>query len=444
MTGTIEGTLTLPKDGLSYYRGGRHNLLISIFDDKTWADYNLKIKKGSLCRDRVQLGHSYRLNLPQNSDKIVFKHDIIQSASVLNSFVVFSDCFLEDYQASPPAFTYHVTFLNGNGEHLPQEERHMTTLLTIYLIPIFISLGVYFYKMKIQRQKTSQIHLIQLFIGVAFILVLLSILSQLAHLYQYSNDGMGLKLRYTWLALDFFSEITQVLSELILIFVFISISLFGWLFSVTSSKMSTILQRRHIPLFIIYIILQLYLQYHTRQNETDFNYYFYDYKHWAGFAIIILRIISLSLFLLGIAISTSIITLFIEKLPLLVQFLKKFNLMSSSQLNAAINDGEKVGFLTQNQDSQINTVFTHLTIIGIIWFSILPISIIFSHLFNPSTRRLFVVGLSLTVHLSTLFWFLYSFTFDSLYYKASCLSNMGTVFANTQSTGFWSNKISID
>lgn len=445
LSGTINGTLTFPTgEGLSYYRNRNHNLVVSIYDDKAYKEYQRMISSGSLCRERIAKStRNYRLAFPsRTSDKITFHHNVTQSANVLNSYAILSDCLLEDYPASPPPVHFEVTFLNGD-EHLPQDERHMPTLLLCALIPLFISLGLYIRNMSKQHTRSSQVHLIQVLIGVAFICVVLSILAQLLHLYQYSNDGLGLKLRYTWFAMDFFSEITQVLSEIIIAFVFISIALFGWLFSTTSSKMTTILQRRHIPFFVGYILLHLYLQYQTRKNEADFNYFYYDLQHWAGFAIIMLRILSLLLFVLGVAISTSLISHILQKIPYLGKVLIDAKILTPTQIDA-VADGEKIGFLSQSQDSQINTVFSHLTAIGLAWFSVLPIAITFSLVFNPSSRRLFVVAVSLSIHVATLIWFLFAFTFESLYYKASCLSNMGTVFSATQSTGYWSSKIAID
>ena len=75
--------------------------------------------------------------------------------------------------------------------------------------------------------KLGQVHLITLLFAAAYALQTLSVLCELLHLRQYERDGHGLRWRYTWLALDFVSGLTQTASELTISVVLIGLG-FGW------------------------------------------------------------------------------------------------------------------------------------------------------------------------------------------------------------------------
>jgi len=169
-------------------------------------------------------------------------------------------------------------------------------------------------------KKTGRVHLIGLLTFSAFILQISSVVCELFHLIVFSINGKGLRFRHTFFALDFVSEVFQMLSENIITLVLLAVGA-GWTlnipveidpetgteneekklhgFKALTVKGLMISLRKPfnllrgadiIPLlaFIFIFLLQMFLEFVGRSYEDDFNS-FHDHEHWPGYTLMLLR-----------------------------------------------------------------------------------------------------------------------------------------------------------
>lgn len=490
--GHIEGEFVVDRNHANannWLQRFRHELQVVMFDDAELKEFNKILKKGSLCSERVALSNRrFQLFRPNAQTPHIFRfeHQVKQTADVLNLHAYITDCPLEFVETSRevPNLTYVVKFLNHGGNHLPQDEIHMPKLLLVLFIVSFVLTAMFLAKMK-TLWAAQRVHLIHLLCQLALILVTTSLGAQLLHLTIYANDGMGLKLRYTWIAADFLSEICQFCSELVVSFIFISISAFGWLFSTTgrTNQMSLLLSsstrsgasptsgglvaKNNLFFLTIftYIGINVVLQYYNRKYEEDFNYFQYNLQHTPGVLLIALRLLVLVIFLITIIknfkadflfqIAPKFVLKFLFKLQLISPYqyqkytttttttitptsvgqqqqneIEKQPLMSSSS-SPNVNQQQQQQY--QQEDSEdIQKTIKLLTIVGCVWFlSYLLADMLIFVLFytQPSMQRFFTIAITLTIHIAVIAFLSYAFAFEgTALYKTSTLTSMGMSF----------------
>jgi hypothetical protein len=290
--------------------------------------------------------------------------------------------------------------------HLPADEHGLFTMhLLLFLVMGFA--GVTYASLMLKnRNSTGQIHLVAVLLGVAYLFQTASIFLELCHLFVYRRDGKGLRFRHTVFAADFFSEVMQGMSELVISVVLIAIAS-GWTLSGDFDMLSgspaagkgslggvseamqkpAELFRRVTPasVFIVFIFVsQLVLEFMGRGYEDDFNQ-FHDHEHLPGYLLMLLRVVMCIVFQIGI---------------------------TSTKKNVG---GAVSRFLLQ------------LQICGTLWFLGFPCLVFVSGYFAEYLRHRIVTGGSLLCQASALGYMAYLFLFKSEYHKLSSLSRMGTV-----------------
>eukprot|EP00232_Nephroselmis_pyriformis_P006704 CAMPEP_0182878260 /NCGR_PEP_ID=MMETSP0034_2-20130328/15246_1 /TAXON_ID=156128 /ORGANISM="Nephroselmis pyriformis, Strain CCMP717" /LENGTH=504 /DNA_ID=CAMNT_0025011139 /DNA_START=43 /DNA_END=1554 /DNA_ORIENTATION=+ len=356
--GTINGTWHTAVKG---WGRGRHNPGLFLYSDDAWERFQNSLAEGSLCNHRTQMAtQSHRIRLKPNAqgDEFVssnFHFNIdVDRERTRYWYALVADCELEWYDArNLPPLQFELEFRNG-GSHLPADETGMYTLQWLVLL-IMLAFGAFCtHEAVAQFRQKKQIHLIVLLLGVAYVLQMGSIFSEIMHLTVYLRNGRGLRLRYTWFAADAFSEVLQGLSELLISLLLIFLAC-GWttlslgtvadVVAAEAAKVTlpdsltekgsfldrlqrkkrdlfedkgfkrmatqfTLALRRPVRLmktvsfgsiFLVSIVgTQVFLEVMGRKfHESDDFLSFHDHEHWPGFALIGLRCLLCLLFLMG-------------------------------------------------------------------------------------------------------------------------------------------------
>lgn len=199
----------------------------------TYHRYNTAIVKGSLCTTRLQMAIFRRLvplgDLQEGeTEDVNFAMDnpIKPEQNSHYWYGIVADCSLEEYDAHPPRIKYNIVFKNGDS-HLPADEdgmfgSHLFVLILMLGFLVALALGI-----RKSLNDTKQVHLAVLIVLAAAVFQLFSVGCELCHLAVYMSNGKGLRWRYSWFPLDFYSEVWQGLSELLIQFMLISLA-FGW------------------------------------------------------------------------------------------------------------------------------------------------------------------------------------------------------------------------
>jgi len=501
--GDISGTLA-PTER-HYFDNRPHALMVSLYDDVAWARLAQLNARGALCSERANLADRHlRLSArppsyPRERETITFHSKIPARKDTHYTYALLHDCALEDYPAKPPPLAYDVTFLNGES-HLPADEEHMRPVLLVVLLIMLFAAVVYGTQLRAQQQQFQQVHLSALLLGLAFILQIIALLAQIAHISRYIEDGMGFKLRFTWVALDFLSEITQLFSELVVAFVLVCLAA-GWTLSDSFHIQRIIFDKRAMSLLFLLTGLHLYLQYKGRVYESDFNH-FHDFDHWPGLALIALRVLLCIVFWLGMSTSYGIMPDWVRRSRVYVEVFTVLGVFSKQQRAAAIASatsnafsptapaaggatgssglnpfGERVRVGEQQQQQQqqplmgssslgsgggmgsvgasegfvkhsdpaIVALLRQILFIGTAWFLSFPVSTAISLVMAPASRRVLIISCSLFAQLGVLLFLLYSFLWStSRFYAHSSLRNMGTMFSAAGTGGNFIRKAALD
>jgi len=393
-----------------YFDSNPHTVKLSLFDDQTWDEFQRKAKSGSLCNDRVQLAQYHHKIEPQfepTSDPvkvIKFEQPFEPKDSTHYWFLVVSDCFLEEYDAHPPPMAFNLIFKNGDS-HLPADEVGLPTLFA-FMSFVLLCVSLFFaYSLHRATDGYKGVHLVVLLLGLGIQSQLASLLFETIHLWVYERNGLGMRWRHSWLPLDFLAEACQGLSELVVAFVLIAIS-FGWTLSIPNKLANSSFKHfYHISgnsflLFLGLLSIQVVLEFWGRKYQDDFSQ-FHDFEHLPGYLLIMFRFGQWVLFLYG--------------------------LLSTKKRST---EESVTGFLVQ------------LATFGTLWFLTFPAVVIISTTFPPYLRHSIVTGTAVVMQCVALMLLGKLFLSKGQYYRASTLSQVGTVFGGQQ--GFVGGKISTE
>lgn len=273
---------------------------------------------------------------PRSAETFEVMWEVEPKSSTRQWALVLADCGLEEYPAHPPVIDYNVTFLN-NGSHLPAQEDGMITLHVIVLLGMLAGALPLVRGLLAQYKSAEQVHLSAVLLAAAYIFQAVAAFCEAVHIATYSADGLGMRLRHGRLPLDFFGEVAQNLSELLLSSILIAISL-GWMLDSNFRKPEKearggvggggaskyghgSLEASHEPLprpsgtplgagnvgeliskltgasraTLVqvfsgsYAVIQFVMELVGRRYEDDFNS-FHDEHHWPGFVLMLMRI----------------------------------------------------------------------------------------------------------------------------------------------------------
>jgi len=191
---------------------------------------------------------------------------------------------------------------------------------------------------------------------------LFSVLAEMSHLYVYMNDGLGMRWRYTWFPMDFYSEFCQGISELLIQFVLISLA-FGWTIIPNTGESGGFWKSMARPyelfkqvnkasIFILTIAFtQFSLELAGRLYEDDFNQ-FHDHEHWPGYLLMLMRVGLAGLFIYGIRTTKST--------------------------------------CAKSAEEEMTRFFQKLSIIGCLWFLTFPVLVFMASVATPQRRHAIV------------------------------------------------------
>jgi len=386
------------------------SLQVALYNQDTWDAYNKAIVEGSLCTTRLQMAN-FRTIVPMGdlgegeSEDIKFKMDneIKPEANSHYWYGIVADCSLEEYDAHPPQLGYTLVFKNGNS-HLPADEDGMFVSHVFVFLMLVGFLAALAWGIMNSLNDTKQVHLSVLICGVATTCQLMSVICELHHLKVYMDDGLGMRWRFTWMPMDFFSEVWQGISELLIQFTLISLA-FGWtiipntgneggFFKALARPYELFKQVDRATTFVGSLALtQFSLELAGRMYEDDFNQ-FHDHEHWPGYLLMILRVLLAGLFTYGI-------------------WLTKKN-------------------TAKNSEEEMTRFFRKLQLTGSLWFLAFPITVFLSSIAQPYHRHGIVTIGAITTQVGAIGYLMFMFLTRSDYYKISSLRNMGSMLGSGQ------------
>lgn len=225
-----------------------HDLRVNLYDDEAWDKYQALLRKGSLCKERQQLAsQSFKIDAQHSMESggmvepelLMYIPKSIQNRRhrTYYWFAVMADCSIEDHNIQGlPVLDFELSFFNGDS-HLPADETGM--LWRLYAVLLFmLALGGLIARQTHRRvQAGRQLHLVTVLLGAAFALQILAVWCETCHLRVYAKDGKGLRWRHhhgddcehglLFLPLDFFGEVFQGLSELLISLILVFLAC-GW------------------------------------------------------------------------------------------------------------------------------------------------------------------------------------------------------------------------
>jgi len=195
-------------------------------------------------------------------------------------------------------FLYEMEIYNPGRDHMPADERGLTTLYTI----LTGAMGYYFYNSsKEYKRKTGNgliydSHAVIKAFAFAYSFQLLSMSLEVLHLFRYSMNGYG------FVVFDFFSEFFEALSQMIISYTLLCLGS-GWTLvnlSHKTTKMSSIRQMLNNPtlddetpaLFILVFVVfvSTILQIINKVTGDEFTK-FHDYDGISGMFLLLQRLL---------------------------------------------------------------------------------------------------------------------------------------------------------
>lgn len=406
----------------TYFDGAhRHDLMMTMYKEDAYARFQKLLSDGSLCDDRLKAADWRRKIVPGKDDRHFKVMTHVPPNEYRSHYVYFiiMDCTLEWYNAHPPPINFDLKILN-HGSHLPADEDGMILVHALLLIVLSL-LGLYFvYKIVNRMRQSGQTHLITLIALVALFAQIFSVCFELCHLAKFTTDGKGFRWRWSWVPLDFLSELLQMLAEMLIIFILLSLAA-GWTlripikidpesgaaaddeqklhgmkkFSIKSlmyalrAPMEVLSGKDIVPaaFFSLIFITQIVLEAYGRKYEEDFAS-FHDHEHWPGMCLMAMRIALGIIFQLGV-----------------------FNTLRKDTL----------------EDKNIIDFLKSLRIWGSIYFFSFPILVMASRFLAPYKRHAFVTGVSIASQSMALLAMMRTFATESFYLKISSVGSKKNV-----------------
>lgn len=400
------------------------SLQVAVYNQEAWDRYHTMIKEGSLCVERIQAATFQTLvpmSVPRNKGgeaDVPFElgHEITPEENSHYWYIITADCSLEEYDAHPPTMQFQIEFFNG-GSHLPADEDGMFTSQMLVLLLYVGLIAAYCFFTFRQYSEKGQVHLAVVLLGVAIVLQTLALIMELMHLFVFNRNGLGLRWRHSWFPADFFSEITQDMSELLSAMVLIALS-FGWTIPDPDLVMNPMSRNSFLSsiarpadwvkkitpatVFVVALVVSnVVLELLGRGFEDDFNQ-FHDHEHWPGYTLMLIRV--------GLAV------------------LFAFGIVRSRASEAAASTME------------VSKFYLQLGLSGICWFVAFPLCVYCAGFVEPHKRhRLVTIG-AIVTQAFALCYLLSLFLFKSTYFKISSLQRMGGL----SQMGIQRGKICID
>jgi hypothetical protein len=436
----VSGKLT--HEGV-YLDGHPHFLEFYLYDEEGWSKYQKLLKDGSLCRDRVQLARqTIKIEAVRDESSglhvMQFMTPVETPVDVVYYYALIGDCYLEEYDAHPPQIHYELNFVNGkmifpgddpslarhSESELPAEEQGIYAM-HLFLLPAMLAFAGYFAsKAKQQFTQYGQVHLVVILLGSAFALQMASVFFELCHLHVFRSDGKGLRWRHSFFPADFFAELTQGLSELLLSFLLLALAC-GWTLSAEEFGFSSAgggagtastgiiiafskpaqLAKSVTPASLLAAFLfvsQVGLELAGRAYEDNFNQ-FHDEDHLPGHLLQMMRVVLCVLFWAGL----------------------------SSTMKSHTNKDVAV-FLRQ------------LLVFGTLWYLAFPVLVMYCNVFvAPFNRHMVITVGSIMCQTVAIASLSLLFLGKSTYQKVSSLSKMGTI-GSMSSIGPSNAKVCVD
>jgi hypothetical protein len=274
--------------------GPRHKLELGLFSDEAFLKYQLALKSGSLCSERMAFATSRSFlgaRAPMGAEFAIDENIKPQASSHFYYFIL-ADCSLEFYPSHPPTLDYTFHLTNADSE-LPADETGMLRINVLSAVGLLGALAFAATGMGAQFKRFGQVHLSSFAISLALALQFLACFFEFVHLSKYKSDGLGYRWRHGRLPLDFLSDTCQNLSEALAVVVVVSVGC-GWtLIDGTFRELKTV-ARAAGGVFAFQFLVELL----SRRYEEDFSS-FHDHDHFPGYLLMLLRVVCCGLTVAG-------------------------------------------------------------------------------------------------------------------------------------------------
>lgn len=281
-----------------------------------------------------------------------------------------------------------------------------------------------------QYTDHKTLHLVTLLLGFSLACQFAAVACELVHLLVYQHDGLGLRFRHTWFALDFFSQVFQQASELSVAFVLICVAA-GWTLSGSFSMAAFLSSPKGIASIGLSSLASLILQLAGRKYEDDFSS-FHNHEHWPGVCLMVLRTLLGLVFLLSLARSLGYFSaLFLaasQPFPPPHARLVQLLTIAHGRPGYVVSAGDENG--GGGAVEGLRSVVQFVGLLGGIWFLSFPACGLVSGLLHPASRHAFVTSVTLIAQCTVLGFLVHAFLDkSSAFSKASSIRTMGTVFS---------------
>jgi hypothetical protein len=253
--------------------GKMYDLQLNIYLDETWEE---GLYKNDCSQKQESAKRINEVQLPADGS---WSEDI---SGVLSQkirphvwYFTFSDC--NDELKEKAKIKYELTILNSDGSHLSVEHSGLPKIYNILMLFFFIFFSANIYKLYKVFTQQDAIETTLLMVNSAVLLQFLGLLFETLHLNAFAANGKG------FATLDFLSQASNLLSQLILISLLILIAE-GWTIKFKQFPNPEM----YMPV-IAFIAFIHFLAIGLGRITDDSHYKFSDYEGFAGMSIVLMR-----------------------------------------------------------------------------------------------------------------------------------------------------------
>jgi hypothetical protein len=250
-----------------------YDLQLNIYLDETWEE---GLYKNDCSQKQESAKRIKEVQLPADGS---WSEDI---SGVLSQkirphvwYFTFSDC--NDELKEKAKIKYELTILNSDGSHLSVEHSGLPKIYNILMLFFFIFFSANIYKLYKVFTQQDAIETTLLMVNSAVLLQFLGLLFETLHLNAFAANGKG------FATLDFLSQASNLLSQLILISLLILIAE-GWTIKFKQFPNPEM----YMPV-IAFIAFIHFLAIGLGRITDDSHYKFSDYEGFAGMSIVLMR-----------------------------------------------------------------------------------------------------------------------------------------------------------